>query len=175
MWPRIPVASRHQAMPDDDSRVVESEYRPGFDRGQTALFFVARLQPAQRDRLTQQVPTALIARVWQSKCDSNGQATWPSARGKMRRRLAGAGSEGRADFTQGHCLVGTATSRFICCFGGSTHWSEMDTGQRLRSLQDQETLLHQRNSPASEGKPGCGCLSEFAVVVAKAGSTSPKA
>ena len=110
MWPRIPVAGRHQVLPDDDSRVVENEYRPGFDRGQTALFFVARLQPAQRDRLIQQVPTALIARVWQSKCDSNGQATWPSARGKMRRRLAGARSPGRTGSTQGHRLVGSAKS-----------------------------------------------------------------
>ena len=74
MWPRIPVAGCHQALPDHDSRVVESEYRPGFDRGQTALFFEATLQPAQRDRLINQVPTALIARVWQSKGDPNGQA-----------------------------------------------------------------------------------------------------
>ena len=84
MWPRIPVAGRHQALPNDDSRVVESEYRPGFDRGQTALFFEARLQPAQHDVLINQVPTALIARVWQPKGDLDDQANRAASPQKMR-------------------------------------------------------------------------------------------
>jgi hypothetical protein len=66
------VAGRHQALPNDDSRVVEIEYRTGFDRGQTAPFFDAFLQPAQRDKLTFGVTNTLIATVWQAGHDRSG-------------------------------------------------------------------------------------------------------
>ena len=49
--PQIPVAHRHQVLPDDDSRVVKIEYRPDSGSGQTATFLLHHILKELQDNL----------------------------------------------------------------------------------------------------------------------------